>query len=134
MLWQDSFAVGIAEIDEQHQELFAQLEKLMDAAIGDPDHVAMEEIVIFLDQYTKDHFSGEEQRMVESQYPGYQDHKEMHREFIQELAYLKEELQSPSGKHPSLTNLIGFLSEWLIQHILDMDQQMGNYLIRHGMA
>ena len=46
----------------------------------------IEEMLQFLDEYTKEHFSDEEAYMAQIKYPGLEEQKAAHANFIKELA------------------------------------------------
>jgi hemerythrin-like metal-binding protein len=74
MLWNKSLETGIAKIDNQHKELFRQIDILMDVKNTD----RIKETLNFLSDYIVMHFKDEEKLQADSKYPkrtnkGYQD-------------------------------------------------------------
>ena len=57
--WRDEFLVGVAEIDEEHKELVASMNRLA-AKIKSEDPSGIDEILAFLEDYVRFHFDNEE--------------------------------------------------------------------------
>ena len=132
MLWKEEYAIGSPEVDRQHQELFRRLEQLIAAVQEEQTPDALNETLMFLSDYVNTHFADEEQLMEQSGYPGLAGHHAQHEGFKEELALLIQEVDEAEGaglsKLGMANNLIGQISEWLIDHILDMDQELGDFL------
>jgi hemerythrin len=61
--WTDSLAVGIPEIDQQHQELFLRLERLLRGIVGG-EREEVGRLLEFLGDYVVRHFGAEERWMA----------------------------------------------------------------------
>lgn len=132
MIWRDSFALGIPVIDMQHKELFSRLDELVESTMKNNGAATMGEMVTFLEHYALEHFATEEALMEKTAYPELAEHRLMHQEFKKELAFIQHELNDTTSDHHIVTNLIGYLCDWLIGHVLEVDQHMGEYLQRFG--
>jgi hemerythrin len=127
MVWTPAFAVGIPEIDQQHQELFYRLSKLLEGIVGG-DRAEVARLIDFLGQYVVTHFGAEERWMVESEYPDYEAHKAEHDRFMQDYLRYSVELEQ---KGP--TALVGmrvnnWIADWLRSHIMVSDMALGRFL------
>lgn len=118
--WQDSYSVGMAEIDDQHKALFATINRLWAAIVGKGDPASVLGLLDELERYTVSHFSAEEVFMSQIGYPDFAAHKKLHALFVQRIA--QERAGVSAGKSLSL-DLLHFLKDWLIQHILVEDQR-----------
>lgn len=128
--WKESYALGIPSIDDQHKELFRRLNQLMEAVEqGSPPQV-IRETIAFLTDYVHIHFRDEEQLMQDENYPGLENHQAQHQMFVDELEEIKIQAEEEPGNPFSGvgTALIGQLSLWLADHILDMDQSLKEFL------
>ncbi len=128
--WSDELSVGIQEIDEQHRVLVNLLNQLNDAIQHHHGSVAAQAILGELVDYTKIHFAVEESLMRILGYPGYDDHKALHDQLIDEVKELQEKLAT--GKKSISFELLHFLKMWLTKHIMDEDQQYGPYFLNKG--
>jgi len=107
--------------DMQHQELFTILDLVRDPA----SHV---DILQKLKNYASSHFALEEQYMLLLDYPDGKAHIEAHDQFRAELDYLV----SDHGKfHIEDREVIAtFLSEWLSLHVMGIDKQLEEFILR----
>lgn len=127
MPWKPEFAIGHDLIDAQHQELFLRLDALL-AATARGDRSEVEHTVNFLLDYVETHFSAEEALMAERGYPDLDLHLELHGEFRRDLAAMEREIHDAETMAGTANDLGGFVSQWLIDHILEDDQAFARFL------
>jgi hemerythrin-like metal-binding protein len=133
--WSRLFETGLPEVDAQHQrlvELVNQLGQNVDSA--SPAHI--DEALQALAAYTVYHFQCEEAIMAAAQVaPAHADrHRETHRRFIKQVGEWLARRKSEESI--SLHQLLDFLANWLIFHILGDDQSLGRQVaaIHNGVA
>jgi hemerythrin len=132
--WKREFAIGVDEIDGQHQELFSRLNRLFRAMAEGREAKEVAELFLFLDDYTRAHFTAEEEFQARIGYPHLAMHREEHRHFLKELANLREKLAS-DGATPEVVRLVSqVLQQWLVGHICQVDRVLGDYLNTHRNA
>lgn len=122
--WTDDFGVGIAEIDEQHRGLIALINRVYAAVLEKADSAEVEDIVHALEHYTVRHFADEERYMIHARYPKFGLHKAVHDQFIERVAAEKDKLKAG---FPLDIDIVHFLRDWLVNHILRMDKEFGVY-------
>jgi hemerythrin len=129
--WKKAFAIGVHEIDSQHQELFARLDRLSGAIEAGKGASELATTFQFLDDYVVRHFRAEEDLQKRNRYPHCAMHSAEHRHFLLELESLKQRLtqEGPSEALVHLTSSV--LSQWLIQHIGRLDKALAGYLVQH---
>lgn len=127
-----NFHTGIVVIDEEHQKLFAIIEKTNATIHAEFLHDKYDEIMGILSElraYTEKHFRHEEEYMASIGYPGLQAQKNAHEAFIEKLVQIDlaelEELDDNQQEY--LESLIEFLAGWLVMHILNMDKKIADY-------
>lgn len=125
--WKDEFSIGLQEIDEQHQALFELINRLWTAIVKQASTEEILKIVMDLERYTLSHFTAEETFMRVSEYPGFPQHKKEHEEFVARIA---KERQSVTGGKTISLDLIQFLKDWLINHILVSDKDYAGFHAR----
>ncbi len=54
--WSTKYATGVKEVDNQHQQLFALINKLSEASQAAPGKEVIEKALAFLETYMKSHF------------------------------------------------------------------------------
>lgn len=128
--WTDDLALGIAEIDGQHKELFAHVNALLDAAKARKGKDEIDRLFQFLDDYTREHFTFEESLQRSAGYPRLEEHRKMHEGFIRTLAMLKAR-HAENGDSLSLRLQVNqFVVDWLVKHISHEDVDLARYVKR----
>ena len=126
--WDKSLSIGITLIDEQHKSL---IKKLNDVSLAIENGLGQREItktLEFLSEYAEFHFSAEEKHMKENGFPGLEQQKVAHQEFMDTLSNL-EQVFEEEGSTSALSDAINnFLFNWLTNHIQGLDQEFGVFL------
>lgn len=118
--WSEIFSVNNAEIDHQHKMLISMINRCVVLIVSEKQ--SKEEISTILDEmlgYADFHFGYEEQFMRDTHYPHLLDHQKEHKQFF---AYLKEAVVRYDKGRLSAVDLLKFLKDWFVHHILGMDQ------------
>ena len=124
--WTDSLSVGIDTIDEEHKKLLSMINQLQTAAHYKTDESLVESTLNDLIDYTKYHFSREEELMKRNNYPDYDAHKKMHEEMVKQVSQFIDEYRV--DKTRTIENVILYLKTWLINHIKGSDQNYAPYI------
>jgi hypothetical protein len=74
--WNTDYAVGIRQVDEEHQQLFVLAERLHRAMLEGNGKAILVNLLSRLVDYTCYHFVHEEQLMEGIHYPGYRPHQQ----------------------------------------------------------
>lgn len=130
--WNEKLATGNNNIDNQHKELFRRFETLLAACNQRKGKEEMHNILLFLGDYVKTHFSMEETLQKKHNYPGYSDHKKEHDGFISELQKLEKQLQQEGVSLPLVIQTNQTMVTWLIKHINRMDKEMALFVRSNG--
>ncbi|WP_147819455.1 bacteriohemerythrin [Salidesulfovibrio onnuriiensis] len=128
--WDDSFSVGVKEIDRQHQRLMELINALHDAMRSGKGNNVMGRILGELKDYTVTHFAYEEDLFSKHEYPGRLAHEAAHRKLVGQV--MDFESQFVSGKAAITMDLMLFLKDWLINHIQKTDKKYGPFLNGRG--
>ncbi len=125
--WTQALAVGHAEIDAQHRELFRRLGSLLDAMIrGDPTEIAR--LFDFLGAYVVEHFGAEEALMRNSAFPGFAVHKAAHDRFVRDYRELRGLFDARGASSAVTIRTKTWIVEWLKAHIGGTDQLLARHL------
>jgi hemerythrin len=81
--WRDEFRIGIDEVDHEHRELIAMLNRLADTAAVDRGAVA--DFLGELHAQIAAHFALEEKAMKARRYDQFDDHKADHERLLSEI-------------------------------------------------
>ncbi len=124
--WSPALAVGVPEIDAQHQELFRRADRLITAIrAGDPGEVAP--LVRYLVEYVLEHFAAEERFMHEIGYPGLEAHRLLHEEFRAEFAKMVADFERKGATALVALTIHNWLSDWLRSHTGGVDVEIGRF-------
>lgn len=117
--WKPAYSLGMAEIDEQHQVLFDIINAMWSNVVNRERGAAVLDTLDELERYTVTHFIAEETFMRSHGYSGFDEHKQQHDRFIERIR--NERLCIEAGGPVSL-DMINFLKDWLVNHILVQDK------------
>lgn len=121
IVWQDTYSIGDATIDQQHQQMFDIATTLLQAS----DKAALVDAAMNLYRYMREHFRDEEELMRRIAYPEYRQHVEMHNWLIDRMNAVSADIGAGRWRAETLRNL---MDEWVVGHILDRDTQLLAYV------
>jgi len=128
--WDEYYSVGFDLIDEQHKKLVDMINDLYSSFISGEAQEKAPGIVDEMIKYTDYHFKTEEKFFDEYNYPETQKHKEIHASFVNKAIELKEGLDS--GQVTVSYDIMNFLRQWLIDHILKEDKKFAAFFSKKG--
>ncbi len=125
--WQDSYRIGIPEIDTQHQQLFNILEDLEKNIEQRHLGKGLNALTALID-YTTYHFSAEEDIHIASNYPTRLEHQATHNGFLSQILP-----HNTPGiiDLDTLRELAESLSQWILKHVLEDDVAFADYYKQH---
>lgn len=123
--WNDSLLVGIKTIDDQHKQLVDMINTMHTAVAESGQHCPAPEMVARLKIYAAEHFHVEEGYMQAFAYPGLEAHQKEHQSFCDAVQTFEDNCTSDSA---NAAEVLDFLKQWLTEHILGVDVQMGRFL------
>ncbi len=128
--WNNSWLVGVKEIDAQHKNLVAILNQLHEAMTRGQGKDVLGAILASLVNYTKAHFTAEERMMHESGYPDIVAHKYEHQQLTAKVVDFQKKFDS--GSIGIGVEVMQFLSAWLQGHIKGTDKKYTPYMHAKG--
>lgn len=130
--WDESYDVMVTQFNEQHKIWFSYVNALFYAISKKKGVAELGEVLNNLFDYTKMHFTAEQEAMLKYSYPDYESHKQKHEEFTGEINEIRERFNA-GGKSISLEVLI-FIVNWLKTHIVKVDKRYGPFLNQKGVT
>jgi len=130
--WKQSMAVGIDEIDEQHQEIIRRAGQFLES-LADRSRQDTGILLSYLRNYCVTHFGAEESWMRQSRYPEMAEHQKAHDDFIKRLMKLSAEHEKPRGPGLKAAELGQWMDEWLTSHVAGLDIKLARHLRAHGL-
>ncbi|HET6437056.1 MAG TPA: bacteriohemerythrin [Anaeromyxobacter sp.] len=128
--WTQAIAVGHPTIDEQHRELFARADELLEAMKSGRAGEELLNLLAFLKQYVAEHFGTEERLMDDHRYPSAAAHKALHTEFVRRLKENEEAYSTRGSRAMVILDLRDMVRGWLVNHVSTVDLQLANFLRR----
>lgn len=122
----DKYLTGIETIDGEHKMLFDIIEQVHEVIADDIRADKYDDIVRLLGDlrtYTKVHFKDEEEYMESIRYEGLEAQKVAHEIFAARLDAIDLD-EIDAHQEEALEELMAFLTEWLVNHILQMDKRI----------
>jgi len=128
--WTEALETNQPEIDEQHKNLIDAFNSLHEAMARGRGREQVSKTLLFLTNYTVQHFRQEEAIMDQAGYPDAPRHKLMHHGLVVRLsALMKDYVVAPA----TLTgSTLDFLEGWLVEHIQAEDFRLATYLRERG--
>lgn len=125
------YYTGVDFIDQEHARLFELAEEthelLYDSLLVDKSDKIVE-LISELINYTRTHFTHEEEYQKSINYPYISQHAAQHRQFENRLAEI--DLSSISDDYDeqdeTVQEILDFLIDWLINHIMRVDMKYVN--------
>lgn len=124
MEWLPEYSVGIATIDRQHKEILNYINQLTTAIDGGDRWHVSHHLLVQISDFIKVHFAVEEALLEVIDYPEQAAHKKSHENISAHIAAL----QMRSLKEDISSELVAFLRDWFIGHVLKSDKLYGNFI------
>jgi len=132
MEWSTQFDTGIASIDAEHKVLMGYINDLHDGMMDGRGKTAMAPVLAGLVSYTGNHFKHEEELFETHQYEFTEEHKDHHKKLVDQV--LEFQKQFNDGDATISSDLMNFLKEWLMSHILQEDMKYTALFKEKGVA
>jgi hemerythrin len=118
--WSDTYLLGIEQIDQHHRHLLTLLNNTYDVFVSHGQKVEVEKVIGELINYATYHFAAEELLMSQNAYSQAKEHLKEHDDFIEQIKAHQQEFHD--GRIALSLELIVFLQDWLLEHILQSDK------------
>ena len=117
--WSEKFSLQIQEIDDQHKKLFMMINELQEGRENGDEKEAISAVLTRMGEYLDFHFSTEEKYMQEFNYPEFTLHRSQHAEFVAKFLDFMQKVRT--GEENVSNEILHFLKDWLINHVLGSD-------------
>ncbi len=131
--WDASLAVGVTEIDEQHQAIIRLINDLASRQ-GQAEEADAAKALAFLRAYLHDHFDLETELMLDLGYPELDAHRQQHELFANHVIFFEIEKEFGVVSEQMLADILVFLHEWFISHITKEDKALGAFVRTQAMS
>ena len=123
--WENKLNIGDLLIDQEHRILLL-LSRKLDVTIKAKKSDAEQNSAIYeLKKFAEFHFTSEENIMREVSFPGLKEHSELHTELLMELNL---RMKGIARRTEFSDDLLSFLNRWVLQHIVNEDMKLAEFL------
>jgi hemerythrin len=129
--WKKDYNTGVKFIDEQHRYFLNIIARLGNSIREGICKETASEIFFSLAHYAEHYLIQEEIYFKEANFPGIQEHKDLHAGFIQRIIQFQEDYEKNYTE--TCKSMLPFLDEWFDTHILKYDSKAVNYLKSKGL-
>jgi hemerythrin-like metal-binding protein/PAS domain S-box-containing protein len=122
VIWNESYSVGVPEMDAQHKKLVAMINQLAEYQSA-TQHVSAEslhQVLSGMFDYTQVHFAAEEEYLRSIAYPQCAGHEKEHAAFLEKAT---QYCFAADNSVPDYAAVHHYLKDWLLTHILKSDMQ-----------
>jgi hemerythrin-like metal-binding protein len=111
----------VSRFDTEHKKLFSLLNELNDAMAEGRGRFVVVRVLRELGEYARWHFQGEESAMRRAGYADIERHVAEHCEFTKKVHEFYAEYGETANGIP--IDVLYFMRDWLLKHILNTDRQ-----------
>lgn len=132
--WDPSFVTGYGVIDDEHREVFAAVDALLNALRHGYGEQEIESTLGSLEAYVSKHFQHEETLMQEKKYPERDAHIEAHAAFTRRLAELRGMMKQTGATKALAVQTLQSIGKLLMNDIETHDRKLAGFLTSKGKA
>ncbi len=126
--WTEAVATGIDSIDSHNREFYNKLNSFLIANTNAEGRHHVEELLVFLEDYLKEHRNVQERFMEIHGYPHAEDHKEDHIGFQNMISEWNRKLQKNGVTSVMVLELQSHMGEWFVNHITLKDKRLAAHM------
>lgn len=128
--WGPQYYIGLKEIDDQHKVLVDLINDVYSQFGKKGNNDRLNKVFKQLIDYTIYHFGNEEEYFRKFGYPETENHKKQHTLFVDQIKKTAKDFEE--GDASVSLDLVDFLKDWLINHILKIDKKYVKLFKDHG--
>jgi hemerythrin len=121
--WDESFLIGIEELDLEHKVLIDDINRLHDELARHEDKSEIEKRLGDIYKRMQAHFALEEHVMKEHEYKYFDEHKREHNELLDSYTEYMVQFLNDTGVSSSIP-IEDILERWVVNHIVTSDRKM----------
>lgn len=125
------YSVGITAIDQQHKKLVDLLNQLWAEMMDGRGPQQLAATIDALVDYTVCHFSSEETLMRFHRYPDVAAHCAEHNRLKVQVLAMRDDYRAGRSRDPN--DMVNFLRQWILDHIMHTDKEYTLHLRAAGL-
>ena len=127
-MWNDDMLIDVPKIDEQHRGLTKAIDDLAEACEKNRGEDYIRKTLLYIANYTKEHFADEEKIQEECEFPHIRMHKKQHSDFVATATELIMEYSTTEEPDELAKKICKILIDWVTNHIRTEDKKIGEYI------
>ncbi len=128
--WNETYSVGVSELDDDHRSLIAHINSLHELLSRSGDDSERRELLAEIETYAVRHFEREESLLAGIDYPQLGDQEADHKRFLAQLQEIRQRFDGGDSAAVSY-GFLDFLRTWLVSHILDHDMAYRPFFVQN---
>ncbi len=130
--WKPEYSVKVKEIDDQHKKLVSLIDRLYQAICSYKTREELGPVLEELIKFAEHHFSTEEKYFDRFNYENSEEHKKEHKMFKEKVLDFYNKFENRETEISF--ELIDFLEDWLLDHLIEQDQKYVKCFTEHGLS
>ena len=130
--WDESFLIGIEELDHEHKVLIDDIKRLHEELTRHNQKSEIEKSLGDIYARMQAHFALEEHVMKEHEYEFFDEHKREHDELLDSFTEYMLQFLNDADVSTSIT-VEGPLKHWVLNHIITSDKKMSLMVREKGL-
>ena len=127
IIWKSQLDTGIAQVDGEHRSLASDFNEVLSVFRSGASQEELYRGLAEIIRHTEEHFVSEEKVMESEGYPLARHHADEHKDLLGRFSRLAGLIAS--GRQEVDDMVLGFIKDWLVNHILDADARFGAYVM-----
>lgn len=128
--WSEKYETGIESIDKQHKNMAMYINEFYKNINSKGNAASIGDIISKLLTYTKEHFSYEEELFEKYNYPEITEHLKAHDDLKGKVSEYQDRYEQE--RIIPTAEMLGFLIDWFLLHIKQVDFKYVDYLKSKG--
>lgn len=118
--------LDVSWLDEEHKTMFELLNDIQSSVQAGENHYRLHYLLDRLVSCTESHFSEEESKMLQLDYPNYENHRLQHMALLNDIRFLQT---AHREDYVSLSSTaLAHIKSWLMNHIAGMDADLARFV------
>jgi hemerythrin len=126
--WREEFSVGLPEVDHEHRELIAAINRLHGEIGSGASAAEVTDRLGEIESAISAHFALEEKSMVALRYDNYAAHKNDHEDLLDEILDIRDDVVETGQYDPD--TLSQSLTDWFREHFRTHDTRLHHWLAK----
>ena len=128
--WDEKFATGVPDLDEQHKKIFSFLNDFEDMIKAHKTAASIKKAIDFMEHYAKIHFNFEEINMAKYHCLEQTRNKKDHQLFLASVDKYRARFAKEGYSEGLLMELHHWIEKWITEHICTVDVHLKEYILK----